>query len=125
MLYAIAVAAAASKILPLPSACAFWLAELNTFSNTRGTDRMYVGWNAARSGSSVLTSGTWPSRCWANTHPTSMTRAKMCASGRNSSVDPSRWWNSAASARVTFSTSNRKFPWVISQPLGRPVVPDV
>ena len=48
------MSAAWSKILPLPSAAAFCEAELNTFSKTRGTARMNVGWNDAEVGDEVL-----------------------------------------------------------------------
>ena len=54
-----------------------------------------------------------------------MKRAKTCASGRKSSVDaPSRLTTSSIFA-VAFSARPRKFSCVSSQPLGRPVVPEV
>ena len=53
-----------------------------------------------------------------------MTRASTCASGRNSSVEPESL-NAVDAMRVTFSHSARNVPWVSTQPLGRPVVPEV
>ena len=55
-LQAIAVSAALSKILPLPSAVARCEAVLKTFSNTRGTARMKVGWNTPKSATRFLMS---------------------------------------------------------------------
>jgi hypothetical protein len=46
---ATATSAARSKILPRPSAVAFWEAVLKTFSNTRGTASTNVGRNCPRS----------------------------------------------------------------------------
>jgi hypothetical protein len=53
-----------------------------------------------------------------------MIRAKMCASGRKSSVRSPSWKNSLAAASVCAQTQT-KLPWVITQPLGLPVVPEV
>ena len=86
---------------------------------------MNVGWNDAKSSRSVLRSEECPIRTRAVTARTSMKRAKTWARGRNSSVeDPVALTTSAISSAV-FSASVRKFPWVSSTPLGRPVVPDV
>ena len=61
------------------------------------------------------------------TQPTSINRAKTCASGRKSSVEalagaPN---SSLAAASTTLPHSARKLRWVSTQPLGRPVVPEV
>ena len=55
-----------------------------------------------------------------------MTRAKTCASGRNSSVDavPAAWI-AASGPMNAFLTAASRFSWVSSHPLGRPVVPEV
>ena len=53
---AMATSAARPKILPRPSATARWEAVLNTFSKTRGTARMNVGRNSAKSSSRFLMS---------------------------------------------------------------------
>ena len=90
-----AVSAARSKILPRPSAVARWEAVLKTFSNTRGTARMNVGWNSCRSATRFLMSALWPSRARDFTQPTWMIRAKTCASGRNSRVEASSVSNSS------------------------------
>ena len=54
-----------------------------------------------------------------------MSRPMTWASGRNSSVDvPYR--NSSPNGPLTMPVATASmFPWVIVQPLGRPVVPDV
>ena len=55
-----------------------------------------------------------------------MIRANTCASGRNSSVPGSGIPATRVSGpRKAFRTSARRFSWVSSQPLGRPVVPEV
>ena len=55
-----------------------------------------------------------------------MIRAKLCASGRNSRVDAPGSVSTLASGPATaLRTSDSRLPWVSSQPLGRPVVPDV
>ena len=53
-----------------------------------------------------------------------MTLPKMCASGRNSSTEPSTLSSSARTWRVPW-TSETRLRWVSSTPLGRPVVPEV
>ena len=67
-----------------------------------------------------------PSTMPASSVPTSMTRAKTCARGRNSSVDavPSAWME-ASGPMNAFLTAASRFSWVSSHPLGRPVVPEV
>ena len=95
---------------PFFSLTAFCSALLYTFSNTRGTARMNVGRKAARAGSSSLMSPQCPSTIPASTQPTSMTRAKTCASGRNSSVPASSGAVKAVSGpRNTLRTAARKF----------------
>ena len=55
-----------------------------------------------------------------------MIRAKTCASGRNSRVEAVPEAFSAASGPMNvFLTAASRFSWVSSQPLGRPVVPEV
>ena len=67
-----------------------------------------------------------PSTMPASRVPTSMTRAKTCASGRNSRVDAaSAVWIAASGPMNAFRTAASRFPWVSSHPLGRPVVPEV
>ena len=92
---------------------------------------MNVGWNVARSAIRFLTSLVCPSTEPPMTTPTWIIRANTCASGRKSSVEaPSsekRLASVASRSRMltTLAASKRKLPWVSSQPLGRPVVPDV
>ena len=92
---------------------------------------MNVGWKVAKSAIRFFTSAVWPSWPRAMTTPTSIIRANTCASGRNSRVEAFSSWKtfdsvaSASLALMTLAASKRKFPWVSSQPLGRPVVPDV
>ena len=119
------MSAARSKILPRPSAVAFCDAVLNTFSNTRGTARMKVGWKLCSWGSRLLMSALWPSRARDFTAPTWMIRAKTWASGRNSRVDAPSASNSRSSSATATVSSVWKLSWVSMQPLGRPVVPDV
>ena len=66
---AMATSAARSKILPRPSAVAFWDAVLKTFSNTRGTASTNVGRNSPRSRTRLRMSALWPSRTRALTAP--------------------------------------------------------
>ena len=76
-------------------------------------------------------SAVCPSRMRALRHATWMIRANTCARGRNSRVDgctsavSDGGSNSSCSSSTATVTSNMKFPWVIMQPLGRPVVPEV
>ena len=60
----------------------------------------------------------------AATARTEMKRANTWASGRNMMVLACSWTISPRMARA-LSDSSTKLPWVSSQPLGRPVVPDV
>ena len=120
-----ATSAARSKTFPRPSAVAFCEAVLNTFSNTRGTARMNVGWNSARSSSRCLMSLVWPTLTRAFTAPTWMIRANTWASGRNSSVAASSGANSPCISSTATPSSNMKLPCVSMQPFGRPVVPEV
>ena len=55
--HAIAVSAAAWKILPLPAPSALCSAELYTFSKTRGTASKNVGWKLCIAGATFLASG--------------------------------------------------------------------
>ncbi len=57
--------------------------------------------------------------------PTWMTRASTCASGRNSSVEPPVTLKISGLAALPLRTSASMLRCVSSQPLGRPVVPDV
>lgn len=69
-------------------------------------------------------SGSWPTRTPVCTDITAMKRAKTCARGMNSSVDePSATTSGMAS--VAPSTVAVKLSCRRTQPLGRPVVPDV
>ena len=56
-----------------------------------------------------------------------MERARMCASGRKCSVRVCSLNTSSRtpSAAQTLCTSASRFAWLIAQPLGRPVVPEV
>ena len=86
---------------------------------------MNVGWNVARSGSSVPMSGMWPSTAPASTAPTSIRRANECARGRKSRVDAPGVSKITDSQRTAFRALASRLPWVISHPFGRPVVPEV
>ena len=111
---------------PLPSEVAFSSAPLYTFSNTRGTARMNVGWNEPSAGSSADISPQCPSTTPPSMQPTWMIRAKTCASGRKSSVLGSGAPTTSVSGpRNALRTQDSRFSWVSSQPLGRPVVPEV
>ena len=99
---------------------------LYTFSNTRGTARMNVGRNEASAGSSAVRSAQCPSTIPPSMQPTWMILANTCASGRNSSVPGSSAPAMTVSGpRKALRTSDSRFSWVSSQPLGRPVVPEV
>ena len=55
-----------------------------------------------------------------------MILAKECASGRNSRVEEPAISNSSASAPwAALRPPESRLRWVSSQPLGRPVVPEV
>ncbi len=54
-----------------------------------------------------------------------MNRANTWASGRKSNVAAPSARTTDASDSQAFSARSLKFPWVSSQPLGRPVVPEV
>ncbi len=53
-----------------------------------------------------------------------MNRANTWASGRNMMVE-APWLTITPSWASALSESSAKLPWVSSQPLGRPVVPEV
>jgi len=110
---------------PLPSAAARCEAVLKTFSKTRGTARMKVGLNTAKSSSRLLTSEECPILTRALTQPTWMMRANTCARGRNNSVEAPSASNSFSSSSTATVSSNMKLPCVSMQPFGRPVVPEV
>ena len=57
--------------------------------------------------------------------PIWMTRASTCASGRNSSVEPPGAVKISGAPALALRTSASRLRWVSSQPLGRPVVPEV
>jgi len=126
-LYAMAVSAAARKIVffrPLADACC--CAELYTFSNTRGTASKNVGLASGRPCATVDASG----QCWSiafdSMQPTSMILANECASGKNSSVELPAISNRSSSAPSTaLRAPDSRLRWLSSQPLGRPVVPEV
>ena len=87
---------------------------------------MNVGRNEASAGSSAVRSPQCPSTIPPSMQPTSMIRAKTCASGRNSSVPGfSIPATMASGPRNALRTSDSRFSWVSAQPLGRPVVPEV
>ncbi len=128
--YATATSTALSKGPAFPSASARRRAAWKTFSKTYGTARTKLGRKAARSGSSsaAAITGWCPSFTPPRTAATSTIRPKTCASGRNSSVEagsPGRERKTGSQRPVTMSVSNIRWEWVITQPLGRPVVPDV
>jgi hypothetical protein len=55
-------------------------------------------------------------------------RPKTCASGRKSRVEassPGLEWKTGSQRPVSMAVSNMKLEWVMTQPLGRPVVPEV
>ncbi len=91
---------------------------------------MNVGRNAARSGSraAAFSCGWWPNLTRPRIAATCTIRPKTCASGRKSRVaasSPGLEWNTGSQRSMTVSASNMKFAWVMTQPLGRPVVPEV
>ena len=91
---------------------------------------MKVGRNDWRSGSSAEAerAGWWPSLTRPRIAAISTIRPKTWASGRNSSVDassPGREWNTGSQREISMSVSNMKLAWVMTHPLGRPVVPEV
>ena len=84
-----------------------------------------VGRNSGRPPASVLMSGQCPRIAPDSTQPTWMMRARACASGRNNSVEQSATSKISGSAATALRTSASRLPCVISQPFGRPVVPEV
>lgn len=91
---------------------------------------MNVGRKAARSGSSAraASSGWWPSFTRPRTAATSTILPKTWASGRKSRVDevsPRLERNTGSQRATMVSASYIRLAWVITQPLGRPVVPEV
>jgi hypothetical protein len=128
--YFTAISTAFSNGPPLPSFSALRRAALNTFSKMYGTARMNVGRNAARSGSSAAacSCGWWPKRTPCRIAATSTMRPKTCARGRKSRVETSSPFfarNTDSQRATTVSASYMKFPCDRTQPLGRPVVPEV
>ena len=114
----------------LPSFSALRRAALKTFSKMYGTARMNVGRNDCRSGSraAALSCGWWPSFTPPRIVAICTMRPKTCASGRNSRVEassPRLEWNTGSQRVTIVSASNMKFAWLMTQPLGRPVVPEV
>lgn len=114
----------------MPPASALRRAPWKTFSKTYGTASTKVGWNEAIAGSSSAAArlGWCPSRTFARTAATSTMRPKTWASGRKSRVDassPRLLWKTGSYRATTLSLSAMKLPWVITHPLGRPVVPEV
>ena len=120
-----AAAAAAPNSRSLPASAALCAAPAQTFSKIRGTTSRNVGLKPARSSSSSLALAVWPTVVPALRQITWTARARTWASGRNIRVRA--WGCSRISGRnsTMFLATRAKFPWVISQPLGRPVVPEV
>ncbi len=52
-------------------------------------------------------------------------RPSTCASGRNNTVFAPGSFTTGCVVATNVRTTNIRFSWVITQPLGRPVVPDV
>ncbi len=95
-----------------------------------GTASTKVGRKAARSGRSAaaFSCGWWPSLTRPRTAATCTMRPKTCASGRKSRVDawsPGREWKTGSQRLIAVSVSNIRLAWEMTQPLGRPVVPEV
>ena len=120
------MATARSKIsfFTAEPAWAFKRAPTRIFSKTRGTARMKVGLNRARSSMSWETSGVCARAMPASREVTSTNRANTWASGRNSRVRAPSCMSSPATG-IVFWEHATKLRWVSSQPLGGPVVPDV
>ena len=70
-------------------------------------------------------SGTQPSLIGAITDATSTSRPKTCAAGRKSRTEHSPVRKSGLSRSTTLPHSAKKLRCVSTQPLGRPVVPEV
>ncbi len=70
-------------------------------------------------------SGTQPSLIGAIIGAICTSRPKTWASGRNSSTEHSPVRNSGRSRSTMLPHSAKKLRWVSTQPLGRPVVPEV
>ena len=70
-------------------------------------------------------SETCPQRAPAATVSTETKRANTCARGMNSTVEVSWRTTSPSEEDRVWLTSSAKFSCVSSQPLGRPVVPEV
>ena len=70
-------------------------------------------------------SGTQPSLIGAITEATSTSRPKTWAAGRKSSTEHSPVRKRGLSRSTTLPHSAKKARWVSTQPLGRPVVPEV
>lgn len=70
-------------------------------------------------------SGTRPRRIGAISAATSTSLPKTCATGRKSSTEHSPVRKSGLSRATTLPHSAKKLRWVSTQPLGRPVVPEV
>ncbi len=128
--YFTAMSTALSNGPTRPSASALRRAPLKTFSKMYGTARMNVGRNVTRSGISAFaeSSGWWPSFTRPRIAVTSTIRPKTWASGRKSRVaasSPGLEWKTDSQREAIVSVSNMKLAWVITQPFGRPVVPEV
>ncbi len=70
-------------------------------------------------------SGAWPSLMGAITAATCTSRPKTCAMGRKRSTEDSPVRNSGRSRSTMLPHSAKKLRWLSTQPLGRPVVPEV
>ncbi|CAM5710014.1 hypothetical protein SALBM135S_03661 [Streptomyces alboniger] len=84
-----------------------------------------VGRKDASSSVRFLTSGAWPSLIGAISAATSTRRPKTCATGRKSRTEHSPVRNRGLRRSTTLPHSAKKLRWVSTQPLGRPVVPEV
>ncbi len=72
--------------------------------------------------------GAWPSLTRALMQPTATIRPKTWLSGRNSRVDAGSLLTdlkTGCSSSTALSTWAKKLAWVITHPLGCPVVPEV
>ena len=121
-----AVSAARSKILPRPSAVACCEAVLKTFSKTRGTARMKVGWNCLQVGEQVLDVGA-VAEPGPGLHAADLDDPREHVRQRQEQQRRGVVGRRTArrARRTATPSSNMKLPWVSMQPLGRPVVPEV
>ncbi len=85
-----------------------------------------MGLKLASAGSSCLVSAWWPTFTPPVTASTAMNRAKTCAVVMNSNVDaPPGGETTSLIASAALRDSSTKLECVSTQPLGRPVEPEV